>query len=254
MTEVTGTPKSTRANFGFGLDQAGSHNARTMMLDELTSLFQCVSNPNSEKTDYAHAIIDENCLGKRSEKTRKITFRHLASLYGLDQSLVLFRVLRYFWERDEAGRAQLALLACYARDSILRATAPFILDLPVGTTIEREATEEFIESVMPERFSKATLKSTAQNINGTWTRSGHLQGRTRKQRTLVEATVGSISYALLLSYLSGYRGSALFHTPYIKLLDCSFDKAIERAEEASRRGWIIFKRIGDVMEVQFPNL
>ncbi len=40
----------------------------------------------------------------------------------------------------------------------------------------------------------------------------------------------------------------------IKLLDCSFDKAIERAEEASRRGWIIFKRIGDVMEVQFPNL
>ena len=38
------------------------------------------------------------------------------------------------------------------------------------------------------------------------------------------------------------------------MLDCSFDKAIELAEEASRKGWIVFKRVGDVIEVLFPNL
>jgi hypothetical protein len=245
---------STPANFGFGTEHGGSHNARTMMLNELTTLFQCVCDPDAEKSAYAHAIVDENCLGKRSEKTRKITYRHLACLYGLDKSKVLFRALRYFWERDEAGRPQLALLACYARDSILRATAPFVLEQPVGASVKREATEAYIESVMPGRFSKATLKSTAQNVNGTWTRSGYLQGKARKHRVQVEPTAGSVAYALLLAYLSGQRGASLFESQYIKLLDCSFEKAIERAEEASRRGWIVFKRIGEVMEVLFPNL
>ncbi len=30
--------------------------------------------------------------------------------------------------------------------------------------------------------------------------------------------------------------------------------AITLAEEASRKGWIVVKRIGDVIEVLFPNL
>jgi hypothetical protein len=59
---------------------------------------------------------------------------------------------------------------------------------------------------------------------------------------------------LLLGYLTGVRGQALFQTEYIKLLDCPLDKAIELAEEASRKGWIVFKRVGDVIEVLFPNL
>ena len=45
-----------------------------------------------------------------------------------------------------------------------------------------------------------------------------------------------------------------FSTEYIKLLDCSFEKATSLAEIASRKGWIVYKRIGDIMEVQFPNL
>jgi hypothetical protein len=38
------------------------------------------------------------------------------------------------------------------------------------------------------------------------------------------------------------------------LLDCSLDKMIELAEDASRRGWITLKRVGQVVEVLFPNL
>ncbi|MCU5787654.1 hypothetical protein B27N_02657 [Alcanivorax marinus] len=54
--------------------------------------------------------------------------------------------------------------------------------------------------------------------------------------------------------MTGARGQGLFRTEYIKLLDCPRDKAIELAEEASRKGWITFKRVGDVIEVLFPNL
>lgn len=240
--------------FGFRFERGGAHSSRTMMLEELISLLSYVDNPEVSKEDYLHAIDEENCLGKRSAKTRTLTYRHLVDLYSLDSSNILFRALLYFWNRDMDGQALIALLCTYSRDSIFRSTASLILKTPEGATVPRETIEEFIDDIEPGRFSNATLKSTAQNINSTWTKSGHLVGRARKIRTPAIPTAGSLSYALLLGYLSGARGQSLFRSEYIKLLDCTFDKAIELAEEASRKGWIVFKRVGDVIEVLFPNL
>ncbi|OPY81325.1 MAG: hypothetical protein A4E70_01343 [Syntrophus sp. PtaU1.Bin005] len=242
------------SRFGFSFEHGGAHTARTMMLEELRALLTYVNCPEVDKNDYFRAIVDENCLGKRSGKTRALTYRHLVDLYSLDRTNALFRVLLYFWNRDIEGRPLLALLCTYARDSIFRSTAPFILRFPEGTIINRVSLEEFIDDQEPGRFSKATLKSMAQNINSTWTKSDHLSGRVRKVRARANPTAGSVSYALFLGYLSGVRGQALFQTEYTKLLDCTFDKAIELAEEASRKGWIVFKRVGDVIEVLFPNL
>jgi len=225
-----------------------------MMLEELKNLLSYVDDPEAEKNTYAKAIDEENCLGKRSGKTRVLTYRHLADLYTLDRDSLLFRALLYFWNRDIQGQPLLALLCTYVRDPIFRSTAPFLLKFSEGTIISREAMEKFIDAQEPGRFSHATLKSTAQNINSTWTKSGHLSGKAKKIRTRTTPTAGSISYALLIGYLSGIRGQALFQTEYIKLLDCNFEKAIELAEMASRKGWIVFKRVGDVIEVLFPNL
>lgn len=240
--------------FGFRFGRGGVHTSRTMMLEELKNLLSYVDDPEAGKSTYAKAIDEENCLGKRSGKTRILTYGHLADLYTLDSNSLLFRALLYFWKRDIQGQPLLALLCTYVRDPIFRSTAPFILKFSDGTIISREAMEEFIDAQEPGRFSHATLKSTAQNINSTWTKSGHLSGRAKKVRTRTSPTAGSVSYALLIGYLSGVRGQALFQTEYIKLLDCTFDKAVELAEEASRKGWIVFKRIGDVIEVLFPNL
>ena len=240
--------------FGFSFKRGGAHTSRTMMLEELGALLTYVDCPKADKSDYLQAIDDENCLGKRSRKTRVLTYRHLVNLYSLDRTNVLFRALLYFWNRDIKGQPLLALLCTYARDSIFRSTAPFILKFPEGATITRESLEEFIEGQELGRFSKATQKSTAQNINSTWTKSGHIYGRARKVRAHANPTAGNVSYALLLGYLSGVRGQALFQTEYTKLLDCTFEKAIELAEEASRKGWVVFKRVGDVIEVLLPNL
>lgn len=240
--------------FGFSFERGGAHTSRTMMLDELRTLLSYVDQPHSDKTDYLRAIDDDNCLGKRSGKTRILTYRHLVDLYSLDRTTVLFRALLYFWNRDADGQPLLAALCTFARDSIFRSTAPFVLRFPEGARITRESLEEFIDTQEPGRFSKATLKSTAQNINSTWTKSGHLRGRAQKVRSRAKPTAGSVSYALLLGYLTGARGQILFQTDYTKLLDCSFDKALGLAEEASRKGWIVFKRVGNVIEVLFPNL
>lgn len=242
------------SRFGFSFERGSAHTSRTMMLEELGALLAYIDRLEADKGDYLQAIDDENCLGKRSGKTRVLTYRHLVDLYSLDRANVLFRALLFFWNRDLSGQPLLALLCTYARDPIFRSTAPFILKFSEGATITREAVEEFIDCQEPGRFSKATLKSTAQNINSTWTKSGHLRGRAKKVRARANPTAGNVSYALLLGYLSGVRGQALFQTEYTKLLDCTFDKAIELAEEASRKGWIVFKRVGYVIEVLFPNL
>ena len=224
------------------------------MLTELCILLSFVAAADASKTEYREAIQNANCLGKRSGKTRTLTFQHLSKLYVLDPSVLLFRALHFFWQRDVDGQPLLAVLCAYSRDPIFRVSTPFILGFEEGATVSREVLEEFLEAQEPGRFSKATLKSTAQNINSTWTQSGHLYGRARKVRSRAHPTAGSVSYALLLGYLTGVRGQALFQTEYTKLLDCTFDKAIELAEEASCKGWIVFKRVGNVIEVLFPNL
>jgi hypothetical protein len=242
------------ARFGFSFKRGGAHVARTMMLEELGAVLSYVDCPQAIKDDYFQAINEDNCLGKRSGKTRLLTYRHLVELYSLDPAFALFRNLRFFWQRNHQAQPLLALLCAYSRDAVLRSTAPFILKSPEGTTISRESLEEYIDAQEHGRFSKATLKSTAQNINSTWTQSGHLSGRVRKIRSRPNPTPGVVAYALLLGYLMGIRGDSLFKSEYAALLDCSFERAAELAEEASRRGWIVFKRVGTVIEVLFPNL
>lgn len=239
---------------GFSYERGGVHTARTMMLAELCALLSFVDVADATRADYLEAIQTANCLGKRSGKTRTLTFRHLADLYALDPSLLVFRALRFFWQRDLDGQPLLAALCAYTRDPMLRATAPFILGFPEGATITRESMEDLIDAQEPGRFSKATLKSTAQNINSSWTQSGHLAGRVRKVRARAVATPGAVSVALLLGYVSGLRGESLFKSDYTKMLDCSFERTMELAEDASRRGWISLKRVGQVVEVLFPNL
>ena len=240
-------------NYGFNNNRSGTHTSRTMMLDEIRILLSYVNDNEAEKSEYQRVIEHENCLSKRSGKTRNLTFRHLVELYALDPTVPLYQVMHYFWNRDTNSQPLIALLCAYARDPILRMSAPLILDTPQGSTITRVAMEEYIDKLEPGRFSNATLKSTAQNINSTWTKSGHLNGRIHKIRSKPIPSAGSVSYALFLGYISGYRGESLFQTDFSKLLDSSFEQMSALAENASRKGWIVFKRVGDVIEVLFPN-
>lgn len=242
------------SDFGFIKENGGAHTARTMMLEELTTLLDYVGDESASKEAYIAAIEEENCLAKPSGKARILTGRHLAALYTLDSQVTLFRALLFFWGRDEDSRPLLALLCSYARDEVLRDSAQLILNARQDELIPREQMEALFEKKYPGRFSPATLKSVAQNVNGSWTKSGHLRGRTKKYRAKPQVSAGAIAYALFLAYLNGYRGMNLFSSEYIKLLDCGRDRAMELAEEASRRGWIIFKSVGDVVEVLFPKL
>lgn len=187
-------------------------------------------------------------------KNRMISKRYLLELYSLNTQFLLFRALLYFWKRDPDGRPLLALLCVYCRDPFLRDTASFILALKEGALVTRQIMEEYLESIYPGRFSQGKLASNAKNLNSTWTQSGHLHGRIQKIRMRVKPTSGAVAYALLLGYIVGARGQSLFDTEFARLLDCSKSRAFGLAEDASRKGWIVLKRVGDVIEAQFPKL
>jgi len=224
-----------------------------MMLDDLTVLLN-EDRIEQSRESLVGAIEYDNVLGKRSAQSRKLAVRHLGKLYALDREVPLYRDFVFLWQREPGGRPLLAFLVAYVRDAVLRSSAPLILGLQDGQPFQRESLEFFIDQLEPGRFSKATLKSTAQNIGGTWTQAGYLHGRVRKTRRFVEATPASVAMALLLSYVSGDRGQLLFESEYMKLLDCQPSQGMELAEAAASRGWINFKRVGSIMEVSFPRL
>lgn len=238
---------------GFAFPKGSPHVSRTIMLAELELLLE-YAGPAAGKADYSKAIIETNCLAKRTEKNRQISRRYLVELYGLDRDRLLFRSLLFFWSRDPKAHPLLALLCAYARDPLLRASAKYILALPAGALVTRETMEDFLDKLAPGRYSSGKLASNAKNLNSTWTQTGHLQGRVRKIRNRANPTAGSVAYALLLAYLTGGRGPALLQSEYLKVLDCPPERAVELAEEASRKGWLLWKRVGDVIEVHFPGL
>ncbi len=246
--------QETLGRFGFNFNSAGVHTARTIMLEDLNVLLSYVNNPDAVKKDYQKAITEDNCLGKRSGKTRSITYSHLFRLYGLDQEITIFRVMLYFWKRDPKARPLLALLCAFCRDSLLRQSFSFIHQISPETRVTRESLEEFMEKCEPERFSPATRMSLAQNLNSSWTKSGHLRGGTKKYRSKAIPSCGSVCYALFLGHLTGLKGQSVFKSEFCELLDSSFEDLLNFALEGSRRSWIVFKRIEDVMEVQFPGL
>ena len=174
------------------------------MLAELRALLTSVDAPAAPKSVYQEAIQVANCLAKRSIKTRSLTYHHLVDFYTLDPHCLLFRALRFFWQRDPDGRPLLAALCGYARDPVFRASAPCVLASPEGGTVSRQALEAFIEDQEAGCFSSATLKSTAQNINASLTQAGHLSGRARKIRAGAQPTPGSIAFRLLLGYLGDW--------------------------------------------------
>lgn len=238
---------------GFKHHAGGAHTSRTIMLNELSSVLESVpTGPNHQA--YIEAIRDRNCLAKRSGRTRELTARHLTELYGLDSRNPIFAGLRYFWARDVDARPQLALLAATARDNLLHEVAPLILKVSIDSIVTRESVEKLIQTLWPARFSPATLKSCAQNVNSSLTKSGHLRGRARKIRSKLQPTVAATAFALYLGWLQGERGELLLQTRYCRLLDESTERLLQLASEASARGWMVLRRVDSVVDVAFPAL
>lgn len=238
---------------GFRWGKKGTHTSRTIMLDELqTLLAHC--QPEASPDDYATAIIENNCLGKRTVATRKLSFQRLSELYALDPQVPLFRIMRSFWYADRSGYALLALLIALARDPLLRMTAPPVLRTRSGEELARQPLIDALNRAVGSRLSESTLDKVLRNAASSWTQSGHLKGRNRKLRQRVTPTASSTAYAIWLGHLTGTRGLALFESHWAQVLDASPDELMNLAMDARRLGFLDMSQSGGVVEVTFSRL
>jgi hypothetical protein len=246
-------PSDAALKAGFRCGDLGTHSSRTIMLAELEAALAAVP-PEARRADYAAAIIEANCLSKPTFSTRRLTNQRLGELYGLDPAVPLFRVLRRLWAIDEAGRPLLALLACLARDPLLRATAPVIVGLPEGAELQRRKMRAVLRAAVDNRLNEATLDKVVRNTASSWTQSGHLEGRTFKIRRLVRPTPASVAFTLYLGHAAGFRGEELLASGWVAVLDCSASSARDLAVAAKRLGLIDLRMAGEVIELGLERL
>jgi hypothetical protein len=245
--------EAANSSVGFRFGDKGTHTSRTLMVDELSTLLQ-VSGPSASRADYRRQIQEENCLGKRTASTRKLSDQRLSELYTLDAGVLLFRVMRQLWQSNENGRSLLALLLALARDPLLRMTAPAIIRLSPGAELGRQAINDALYRGTGSRFNEATLDKIVRNTASSWTQSGHLQGRSRKIRRAVSPTPAVVTFAVVLGYALGARGALLFETLWSQILDASKDELIFLAMDAKRFGYLDMKAAGGVVEVSLARL
>lgn len=250
---ITGLPPDQALVWGFRSGDRGTHTSRTIMFDELSHLLDEVPGEASRE-DYADAVMEDNCLGKRTAATRKLSLQRLTELYGLDARVILFRVLRDFWSRHETSRPLLALLLALARDPLLRATARAVIGTPFGHEFARQSMKDALTDAIKGRLNEATLDKVMRNTSSSWTQSGHLEGRNRKIRRRVEATPVATAYALLMGFAVGRRGRLLFETPWTAVLDAGPDELIDVAVDAKRLGLLDLKQSGSMIDVSFPTM
>lgn len=242
----------SQQKLGFKFSRSGAHSARTMMLAEITELFHD-AGVEAIAAQYQEDIELFNVLHKPTEKARKLTWRHLVDLYGMDITIPLFRTFRRLWESDESARPMLACQMALARDPLLRLSQDKILSLVPDQWLPREDMEQALNEQCPDRFSQAMLKSLAQNVNGTWTNAGFLKGRIKKHRAKPDVRPVNVVFALFLGYLQGATGNRLFTSEWVRLLCCRQERLLELARQASFSGNINFKHSSEVVEVTFPN-
>jgi hypothetical protein len=253
LADCPGTLGDLHSDLGFKSGSGGAHSARTMMLADLTALLSRAPT-QTKRDDFNKLAIDENCLGKKTTSNRWLTARHLADLYGLDESVTVFRLLRFFWNADQSARAMLALLCANARDTLLRLSAKKVLALKPNETVTSADFVKFFGHELPGRFSDAMLLSLAQNVGATWTQAGFFRGKITKVRTKPVVTSAVAAYALCLGYLCGLRGQVLLESFWARVLDINRDQVAALAREAAKRSWLDFKGAGNVYEINFSQL
>ena len=75
-----------------------------------------------------------------------------------------------------------------------------------------------------------------------------------KKKSTPHVTAANTAYALLLGFLCGARGALLFHTFWTDLLEAPEHRLHEFARQASSWGWLTYRGVGNIVEIDFPCL
>ena len=239
--------------FGFKFSSGGAHISRTMMLTELGTVLANVPK-GSSAAYYRDAILQRNVLGKTTDSTRQKSLRHLRELYALEEATPIFGLLRKLYAIDAASLPLVAVQVAWARDPLLRATTPVIMEASEGERVEAASLAQALEVAFPNQYSELNRNKIARNAASSWTQSGHLAGRAKKVRQRIKPTAVAVAMALFLGDIAGYHGAEVFSNPWCRVLDLNPDRAKAMGIEAHRAGLLNLRTVGEVIDLSFPPL
>jgi len=237
-------------SLGFSTKLTGGHMARSMMFNELTQLTREVPVA-ADREQYRVSIVEDNILDKPTQSSREKSYRHLVELYGLDRSALMFHVLRVFAVESPDALPLIALILAFGRDPQLRHSFKLVASTRISEHVSRQAMEEHLEYGFPGRFSEAMKKSLAQNVNTTWSASGHLEGRSVKLRRFPNGHMLSTVYGVMAGYLLGQRGDELLSGVFMRLASVEHAQVLSHLSSASAAGWLRFRHGGGITEIDF---
>jgi hypothetical protein len=220
-----------------------------MMLAELGLVLQADPHPGSD--DVGSLVLSQNILQKRTGAGRRLSLRHLQELYGLGGiPPPISRAMMALWVRAGEGRPVLAVLAALAREVLLRESAEIVLAAPLGAPMRASELAAFFERRYPGRYTPKMLRSLSQNCASSWTQSGHLKGKVRKERSRPSISPAAAAYAALLGSLAGFGGPLLLASPWLAVLDRSDGEVLTLLRKAEAHGLLRLRAGGDVIEIE----
>lgn len=241
------------SKLGFYLGNSGAHAGRSLMLQDLGILLDAMAGPMTRDACRA-AIVEQNLFAKTTLNNRVHAAKRMAQLYGLDDSICLFRNFRRLWSSDPASRPTLAVLLALARDGLLRASSGGVLEAPIGAVVDPASIASAVDRHSAGRMGAATIRHTVGNILHSWEAAGYLSSSTPRVRVRASAVgPGSVAFALFLGWLEGARGENLFRTSWTLVLDRTVPECVDLASTAAKRGMLEFLNAGGVMELRFPG-
>jgi hypothetical protein len=223
------------------------------MLSELKSVLDHNAS-DSDRAGYKLSVVEDNCLGKPTASTRRLSFQRLSELYALDPQVTLFRLLRRLWPMDADSQPLLAIMVALARDPLLRSSAPVVVNLKVGDEFSRADTEAALRICTDGRLNDSILAKVVRNCASSWAQAGHLKGRTFKHRQPIKPHFVSVTMALAIGYIAGFRGEALFSSPWMRVLDLDPAAARNYALEAKRAGLLDLRISDKIVDLQLDRL
>lgn len=236
--------------FGFRFENAGVHTSRTMMLSDLETLMRELSREPAAE-GLKRIVRDENALGKRTSITRGISLQKLRSLYGLDDSIPMFRVFRELWMIESSSL--LACLVARARDPLFDSTYETIRTLSPGKPVGAADFEADLRELWGKVYLESTLHSTSRNVSSSWSQAGYLEGLKEKRRIRPQATKTALTLALWMAFIQGYRDQRLLESRWVESLELDQDQRDALLEIARRHGLIDYRNAGGIIEIRLDR-
>lgn len=232
--------------------------ARSALYTDLGHLLEAAQGAGPTP-DYRGLVIDENCLAKSSEASRRKTWKELKARYILDQDNPLFASFAAEWERcaseQERGLTAYCLLAL--NDKLVSDLA---LDF-LFARLRRAPAELRVDDVLsfltaaagahPEvkEWSENTKTAVAQKYTASIRDFGLAKGTIQKV-TVRPALYGAPTRLLVRALrLAGARELEIVSSPLFKIVALDTGEIIDALGELSRQEALRFRMQGDVVEL-----